>query len=187
MKNRLFNNQVVSIRNAGRKGDLANDYSDFIHFIFGNNNIKIDPTNNNAPAKIIQQSTNGIRKFKKDRKNNRNTVMNYQISHIFDNTTKNPLMFEAPWNIVYMPKILDPFSGHESTGDFTKAFKKAIKKFTIEKFKTLIEEYNEIIIKYSINSKINEFIESRRDMLDPNRLNELKKGLTENYKTIDLI
>lgn len=112
--------------------------------------------------------------------------MNYQISHIFDNTTKNPLMFESPWNIVYMPKILDPFSGHESKGDLTDLFKKTIKELTVSKFKIFIKDYNEILKKYSISSKINDFIELVKEDLDSKKLKDLEKGLLENYLTIDL-
>lgn len=186
LKDRLLNNQEISIRNAGRKGELSEYYKRFIEFVFGNNNIKIDPTNNNAPAKIIKRSTNGIRKYDKKRNDNKNTVMNYQISHIFDNTTKNPLMFESPWNIVYMPKILDPFSGHESKGDLTDLFKKTIKELTVSKFKIFIKDYNEILKKYSISSKINDFIELVKEDLDSKKLKDLEKGLLENYLTIDL-
>ena len=43
--------------------------------------------------------------------------------------TKNALTFNAPWNIVYMPKLFDPFTGHESKGDITKKFTEELKTY----------------------------------------------------------
>ena len=80
-------------------------------------------------------------------------ITNYQVTHIFGRT-KNPFLFTAPWNIVWKPKILDPFTGHESKGENTNQYQKAF----VNKFKQLyseyIHEYNELVSKYFTEEKI---------------------------------
>ena len=51
----------------------------------------------------------------------------------------------APWNIVYIPKLFDPFSGHESKGELTQIFSTKLKEITYEKFKEDIGDYNSIV------------------------------------------
>lgn len=42
--------------------------------------------------------------------------------------TKNIYAFTAPWNIVYMPKILDPFTGHEAKGEMVDEYRMLFQK-----------------------------------------------------------
>ena len=81
--------------------------------------------------------------------------MNYQVSHIFGHT-KNPYAFCAPWNIAFVPKILDPFTGHESKGELTKKITTLYKNLMLTNYQELIEEYNAIMD--SIKSDIEIFI-----------------------------
>ncbi len=41
--------------------------------------------------------------------------------------TKNPLLFGCGWNIAYIPKYIDPFTGHETQGCYSEEFKKILK------------------------------------------------------------
>ena len=79
-------------------------YKDFYANLLGNTHVEKDPTNNAVPHKLIQRTT--------ELKRN-SDIFNYQVSHIWGHT-KNIFMFEAPWNICYTPKIMDPFTGHET-------------------------------------------------------------------------
>jgi len=135
LKSKIINNSNdLYIRNSGRNGtgnkDLANLYSDIF-----NVKINYDLTNNNKPTQLLTRLT-GHRKNK--------TIFNYQVSHVFGNT-KNVYMFTAPWNIVFIPKIIDPFTGHEAIGDYVTEFKCKFKKIIYEKFKLYIQDYNSII------------------------------------------
>lgn len=47
-------------------------------------------------------------------------------------------MFEAPWNICYTPKIIDPFTGHESKGDLPEEFQEYFLKYAQKKYKKYI-------------------------------------------------
>lgn len=104
---KITNNQTVYIRGYGRDAHATHLYFDFYKYLFNNECVKKDPTNNAIPQRNIEKFT-GL-------KRNRD-IFNYQVSHIFGRT-KNIFLFEAPWNIAYVPKIMDPFTGHEAKGD----------------------------------------------------------------------
>ena len=114
LKNRVFTNQPVYIRGYGRNGHGTQLYAELYKVLFGNEQVKEDPTNNTIPQRRIRQVT-GLKRNK--------DIYNYQVSHIWGHT-KNVFLFEAPWNICYTPKIMDPFTGHESKGDWPEEYQK---------------------------------------------------------------
>jgi hypothetical protein len=124
------------IRSFGRNGSGNNNIQKMYKEIL-NININFDPNNNAKPAKLLQNLTG----FKKNK-----TIFNYQISHVFGNT-KNVYCFTAPWNIIFIPKIIDPFTGHEAKGNYVDEFQIIIKRNIFDKFKKEIIEYNEIMEK----------------------------------------
>ncbi|EPE71842.1 TPA: hypothetical protein QB169_001958, partial [Pasteurella multocida] len=79
-------------------------------------------------------------------------------SHIFG-LTKNPYAFCAPWNIVFIPKILDPFTGHESKGEITEKITAMYRRLMWDKYEDLISDYNKIMEKYRevIKSEIEKY------------------------------
>ncbi|KAA6328089.1 hypothetical protein EZS27_022975 [termite gut metagenome] len=131
------------VRDFGRGGAGNKLLSTFYEEVFGIK-IKTDPTNNSKPTQLLQKLT-GYRKNK--------NIFNYQVSHVFGNT-KNVYCFTAPWNIVFIPKIIDPFTGHESKGDYVNKFQKKFQEKIYQEFKDEIDNYNEII-----DSKYKEEIE----------------------------
>ena len=135
LKRRVFNNGMVSIRGYKRDAVGTPLFIEFYKTLFRNESIKKDPTNNSKPQQIIKKTTGLTRK--KD-------IYNYQVSHIWGRT-KNPLLFEAAWNICYTPKIIDPFTGHESNGDLPEEFQERFKKQAFKKYKKFIDDYNRII------------------------------------------
>ena len=122
------------VRGFGKNGS-GNNYVEKLYKEIFNININFDPTNNAKPSQLLQKLT--------DYRTNK-TIYNYQISHVFGNT-KNVYCFTAPWNIIFIPKIIDPFTGHEATGDYVDEFQIMFKKFIFEKFNEEIIEYNEIM------------------------------------------
>ena len=177
LKNKVYSNQEVYIRGMGRDAAGTKYMLEVHKSLFGNSNIKKDPTNNAHPTKILENLTG----FSKRKLKSSNLISNYQVSHIFGRT-KNALMFMAPWNIVYIPKLFDPFSGHESKGELTQIFSKKLKEITYEKFKVQIDDYNSIVnnSKFvdSLNSSIDD-LKSNNNEVSDKLLNSIKDEFSE--------
>lgn len=153
LKNAVFQNQSVAIRGYGRDAKGTDLYFKLYENMFGNTNIFKDSTNNAEPTKLLKNLTT----YSKTKQAGKTLIMNYQISHLFGRT-KNPLLFTCPWNVAYIPKYLDPFTGHETQGQYSVEFKQIILPILKEKFKDYIEEYN-TIIKTKIANKIDESLQ----------------------------
>jgi hypothetical protein len=158
LKHRVYNNQKVAIRGAGRNTNGTSVYLAFYEFLFGNNNIQKDPTNNANPQRIIYDLTG----YKKNE-----TIFNYQVSHIFGRS-KNPLLFEAPWNIALVPKIIDPLTGHETKGVWPIEYQKKFYHFIYSRYSDYIDEYNNIVTSFDLKKQVEIFLEN----LDMNNFEE---------------
>lgn len=153
LKNKIYNGSgIVSIRGYGRDGNGTQNYLDLYALLFEHGNFKKDPTNNAEPKRIIQNLTGC--KIGKD-------VRNYQISHVFGRT-KNPFAFAAPWNLVFLPKIVDPFTGHESKGELTEEFQKAFQRHTYERHEKYINEFNALML--DIRDELNDCLEKNTNV-----------------------
>ncbi len=131
--------EPVIVRSYGLKGVNASLYLDLYRHIVPNAVIKIDPTNNMYPPKILAKYTG----YYKKKGVTQNRISNYQVSHIFERT-RNPYSFGAVWNMAYIPKLLDPFTGHEASGELVAEFTGQLQHFIFNKYKEIIEEYNMI-------------------------------------------
>ena len=89
--------EAVYIRSHGRNGASSDSMLILLENVF-NRSFSIDKTNNSQPKKLLKE-------FCCD------NYQDYQISHIFEERTNNPLLFTAPWMVCYTPKIIDPFTG----------------------------------------------------------------------------
>ena len=177
LKNKVYSNQEVYIRGMGRDATGTKYMLEVHKSLFGNSNIKKDPSNNAHPTKILENLTG----FSKRKLKNSNLISNYQVSHIFGHT-KNALMFMAPWNIVYIPKLFDPFSGHESKGELTQIFSTKLKEITYEKFKGQIDDYNSIVNNSKFIDNLNSSIEnlkSNNSEMSDKLLNSIKDEFSE--------
>jgi hypothetical protein len=145
------------VRNSGRNGSGNQLLSELYKSVF-EIDIKYDQTNNDQPSRLIQNLT-GYRKNK--------TIRNYQVSHVFGNT-KNVFCFTAPWNIVFIPKIIDPLTGHEAKGDFVEEFKDTFQKTILTKFEDQIKEYNDLMEFW--HQKISSWIEKNIDTKNHNSI-----------------
>ena len=177
LKNKVYSNQETYIRGMGRDATGTKYMLEVHKNLFGNSNIKKDPSNNAHPTKILENLTG----FSKRKLKNSNLISNYQVSHIFGHT-KNALMFMAPWNIVYIPKLFDPFSGHESKGKLTQMFSTKLKDITYEKFKEVIDDYNSIVNNPKFIDTLNTSIEnlkSNNDEISDKLLNSIRNEFSE--------
>lgn len=150
LKRRIFNNQTVYTRGYGRDAHGTQMYKDFYANLLGNTHVEKDPTNNAVPHKLIQRTT--------ELKRN-SDIFNYQVSHIWGHT-KNIFMFEAPWNICYTPKIMDPFTGHETQGIWPTEYQKLFLAKANELYSPFVDEYNQILKSLDVNKKLQEYISS---------------------------
>lgn len=148
LKEKVLNNKRVYIRGYGRNAHGTHLYQELYAEILGNYHVERDPTNNSIPQRIIKKLT-GLQR-------NRD-IYNYQVSHIFGKT-KNPFLFQAPWNICYLPKIMDPFTGHESKGNLSKQFQKAFKEYVFYQYKPLIEDYNQLMLDLNLSEKAKRYL-----------------------------
>lgn len=138
-----FADLPVYIRGSGRDAKTTELYFGLFHKLFPNGVFIKDPTNNAAPRKLLEQCT-GFKRSSTNVGKGYERITNYQVTHIFGRT-KNPFAFTAPWNVVYLPKIMDPFTGHESSGGMTERFTSEFQSYFYEKNRRFIEEYNNIM------------------------------------------
>ena len=162
LKDKITNDDEVFIRGFGRDAKGTPLLLEFYKYLLGNSHIKKDPTNNYHPTKTIKKLsgyskddpkvkfilTNADPKYKyifnnntKSKNSKYELIRNYQISHIYGRT-KNVYAFTAPWNIAYIPKIYDPFTGHEAKGNMVREFISKLEIQTYKNFKPLIEDFN---------------------------------------------
>ncbi|QXE02277.1 hypothetical protein [Terribacillus sp. DMT04] len=161
LKSNIYNgNQKVFVRGYGRDAEGTELYMSLYKELFGHNNFFKDATNNAEPTKLIRRLTGYSRQEKPTTKYKR--LRNYQVSHIFGKT-KNPFAFTAPWNIVYVPKIMDPFTGHESKGILTERFQKDFLTHFYNYYKDYIEEFNNIM--FELSPQVDKYLEENADFI----------------------
>ncbi|MGP5121210.1 hypothetical protein ACTXJF_14260 [Psychrobacter alimentarius] len=172
LKNRIYGNQKVFIRGFGRDASGTHLFQAFYKKLLNNYNVEKGSTNNKEPAKLIKSLTG----YSKTQSSKFESIRNYQISHVFGRT-KNVFAFTAPWNIVYMPKMLDPFTGHEAKGEMIDEYTLLFQQQSYYRFEKLIDEFNEIMISSDFKEKMNEVLYSFN-------LNETSLHTTKKQKSL---
>lgn len=175
LKERIFNNDVTYIRGYGRDAHATQLYIELYKALIGNKNIKKDPTNNAIPLRLIQKLTG----FKRNR-----DIFNYQVSHIWGHT-KNVFMFEAPWNICFTPKIMDPFTGHEAKGPLTSEYKKLFLLRAKELYEPFISDYNSIMASLNVSQRIEEYCLSMHGKVDDKILLQFRDDARKELSLIE--
>lgn len=176
LKKRIFNNDTVYIRGYGRDSHGTQLYKEFYSRFLSNDHVEKDPTNNSIPRKLIQNLT-GLK--------NNNDIINYQVSHIWGHT-KNLFMFEAPWNVCYTPKIMDPFTGHESQGIWPTQYQEIFIAKAKELYKPFVDEYNQILKTLEMDKKLQEYIFSLNGLIPQKTLIQFQKDSNNELSPIIL-
>ncbi len=174
LKERILNNQTVYIRGYGRDAHGTQLYIDLYKNLFHNHQVEKDSTNNAAPLKIIQKMT-GIKR--------NSDIYNYQVSHIWGRT-KNVFMFGAPWNMCYTPKIMDPFTGHETKGSWPIEYQKLLINKAYSLYSPFIEEYNQILVEYNIAKRVQKYVISLADIIPEKQLARFSKDVSNELSPI---
>ena len=183
LKQRIDNGQPVYIRGFGRNSSGSHMYLDFYKYILPNGSVHIDPINNLEPTKIVRDMTG----YSKTPSTGHELIRNYQVSHVFGRT-KNIYAFTAPWNIVYLPKIVDPFTGHEAKGEIVNEYKAMFRQEMYAYFEPLIEDYNELISDEWLTERIHSYFEdvSRNNRYSQKDTDKLKKSVCKELTPISV-
>lgn len=176
LKKRILNNQTVYIRGYGRDAHGTQLYKDLYSTLFNNSHVEKDPTNNAIPHRHIQQLTGLKRNY---------NVYNYQVSHIWGHT-KNIFLFEAPWNICYTPKIIDPFTGHETQGVWPTEYQQLFISHAYNLYKHFVDEYNQLLIDYDIPVRLKEYLNSLRGTISDKEFTQFVKDANSELSPIIL-
>ncbi|MEZ5534192.1 MAG: hypothetical protein R3F02_01080 [Thiolinea sp.] len=182
LKNQIQSGKKVFIRGFGRDASGTHLFQKFYSHLIGNHKVAKDSTNNAEPTKLLREwtgySKSGGKQFK--------PIRNYQISHVFGKT-KNVYCFTAPWNIVYLPKIIDPFTGHEAKGAYVDEYTQLFQKETFKRFRALIEDFNQIVTGSEFQAKIRTAIElmSYEEEFTPKDINKLENAIKTEFSPIN--
>jgi len=177
LKKDIKDGNMVYVRTFGNKNDQRTKkiLLDFYKHIYSDVEVNVDKTNNAIPTKIIEEFT-GLKRKTSQRK--KYDISNYQISHIFGKT-KNIYAFSAPWNLVFMPRIMDPLSGHEANGNLRNKFKQALQEKSYMLFKDLIDDFNEFMNEETLKNSINMYL----DEIDEKKF---KTEIIDNFAPINI-
>ena len=131
-------------------------------------------TNNAVPQKCIVRST-GLK---------RNTdIFNYQVSHIWGHT-KNVFLFESPWNICYAPKIMDPFTGHETKGTWPQEYQQLFLSKALDLYRPFIDDYNNLIMNLDVAAKIGRYVQEKRGIIPDKDLLQFEKDAINEFQLL---
>ena len=181
LKKRIENNEPVFMRGFGRNSNGSHLFQDFYSYVLAHTNVKIDPTNNKEPTSVIRDLTG----YSKTKSSKFESIRNYQVSHIFGRT-KNIFAFTAPWNIVYLPKMIDPFTGHEAKGSLVEEYTLIFQQKSYSYFEGLIEDYNQVISDKRFQDRISEYMDkiSLDESLVQSDKDKLLKSIREEISEI---
>ena len=166
------------IRGYGRNSSNTDLYIEFYKEVF-EVNVEKDGTGNDHPRRLIENMTG----FSKNPKSQYRKIRNYQVSHIFGKT-KNIYMFTAPWNIAYVPKIMDPLTGHEAYGYMVEEYTHKFRQETYLRFRDLIDDYNKIISEQIQSTKFTEYFLDKSKCSDKN-VKRFIKSVEDELSEID--
>jgi hypothetical protein len=170
-KQKIIEGGEFFIRGFGRDENGTDAFLFLYKELFPKAIIKKDPTNNIKPTQIISKLTGFDKNIKADT-SDLTRIQNYQVSHLFGKT-KNPLLFTTPWNIAFVPKYLDPFTGHETNGEYSKEFKNIFNEFNKKSFKEYIEDYDNIVLKI-IKPNLAKALNNTKEYLIAKNINDKK-------------
>lgn len=176
LKKSITDNQEVHIRGYGRNGHGTSLFLGLYRDVFGNHQVKQDATNNASPKRMLQ-NLSGYRV-------NQN-LFNFQIAHIFGRT-KNPYSFTTPWNLAFIPKIIDPFTGHEARGDYVQEYQKLFTDRAFDLFEDFIGEFNEIVTSDQLQEKFHVYFKhlDSYSEIEPEKLNRFKTDVYREFEPI---
>ena len=183
LKLKLQSNDKVFIRGFGRDAAGTYLFKKLYEYMFGNRNIQKDATNNAEPTRLLRQWTG----LSKSGGNSFKPIRNYQISHVFGRT-KNPFCFTAPWNIVYVPKIVDPFTGHEAKGELVDEYTRLFQAQCYSKFSSLIDDFNSLVTNAEFLANLETSLQLMKlgESVAPSDIDKLQKSIKNEFSPVEI-
>ena len=156
LKAALFDGQLYIRAIKGNDQDSEFQFYKRLHtYLFENGRLERDCTGNYYPRRNLERVVGWNVTIHPQ--TNTGVLVNFQTSHVLSRRTHNPLLYSAVWNIVFTPKIIDPFTGEEAHGEVAKLFREAFLRKIHVRFAKCIEDYNRFIDEQKILSRINDF------------------------------
>lgn len=101
--------------------------------------------------------------------------------------TKNIYLFTAPWNVLFVPRIIDPLTGHESKGRLQENFQKQFNDLIFSKYSGYIKDYNKIIIGLDIEQKLKDYENNLRTKgIEVKRVKSFMKSARSEFAQITI-
>ena len=95
-------------------------------------------------------------------------------------------MFESPWNICYTPKLIDPFAGHETKGEWPKEFQQLFTAHAYSKYKAFVDDYNQLLLDHDIVNKINLYLQSIKPLVSEREFAQFERDVYSEFAPIVL-
>ena len=177
LKEKIKSNKTVYMRGVKDSGTNHLFY-DFYARVMKSEQAKKDPSNSQYPTKVIEDLT-GLKKSK--------DLRNYQLSSVFGRS-RNILAFTAPWNIVYIPNILEPLLGNDAKGDLAQECQRVFFEHSFKKFKPYIDDFNKMVTDNHFLRMVDEHFESLYDNAkhDKDRVVNFETLLRDEFAPIKL-
>ena len=180
LKDTLLNGRRLHIR-----ADAGNDreflfYKRLNEHLFQNDALRPDCTGNYYPRRNLERAVGWKVTIHPPR--DTGVLVNFQTSHVLSGRTHNPLLYSAVWNIVFTPKIIDPFTGDEAHGPAALLFREAFINRIRARFAGCIEDYNNFLNVHNIEDRINEF--QHEDFADEEELARLKESACRQWAPV---
>ena len=174
---KIKGNKTLYIRGV-KEANQNHLFFDFNKMVFGNAHTTKDPSNSQSTTKIMD-ALSGYKKSK--------DLKNYQMSTIFGKS-RNIFLFNAPWNLAYVPKIMEPFLSVDNNSELAKEFKALFLEQGKKKFKSYIKEYNELVTNRHFVQQREDYIEQMYDnaYLDHGVMTKFEDSLREELSPIEI-
>ena len=87
--------------------------------------------------------------------------------------------------MVYLPKIIDPFTGHEAKGDMVDEYQAIFQQRSYARFEPLIEDYNKLIKQPELTDRIAAYLDQMSSMMtDAKTMDKFKKSVSDELSPI---
>ena len=180
LKDDLLNGRRLHIR-----ADRGNEreflfYKRLNEYLFQNDALAPDYNGNYYPRRNLERAVGWEVTIHPE--GDTGVLVNYQTSHVLSGRTHNPLLYSAIWNIVFTPKIIDPFTGDEAHGPAALLFREAFMNSIRARFAECIEDFNDFINVHNIGNRINDF--HHEDFADEVELIRLKEAACRQWAAV---
>ena len=157
LKGSLLNGHELRIRAiSGNDNDREFQFYKRLNaYLFNNEALGRDCTGNYYPRRNLEKAVGWRVTIRPDR--DMGILVNFQTSHVLSGRTHNPLLYSAVWNIVFTPKIIDPFTGDEAQGEVAEHFRNVFLQRVRARFINCIEDYNRFVRENQILERIQQF------------------------------